>query len=329
MSQELLVLPRDHTLPESLPAFSRRFSSERSCAKFLRRWKYGAAGFRCPRCGSSECWYLPSRHIDECRVCHKQVSLTSGTVMHGTRKPLRLWFHAMYEFVVSKQGISATELARRIGVTLPTAWTWLHKLRAAAGTRPKEPLRGDVEVDETYEGGLEEGKRGRPRVGGKKALVAGAIEIQEKKWGRLRLGSLKNATAQSLTAFLMENVEAGSTLLSDYWPAYIGAAKECGLAHVRTNVSRSQKKAHELLPAVHRVFSLLHRVLLTTFQGAVSKKHLPNYLAEYVFRFNRRTSASRVLLFQRLLTFAVRDRPPYYWEIIGRPDGKTPLWKAA
>ena len=329
MSHDLLVLLRDDSLPESLPEFTRRFSSERACAQFLREWKYGAAGFCCPRCGSSKCWYLPSRRLDECRACHRQVSLTSGTVMHGARKPLRLWFLAMYEFVVSKQGISATELARRIGLSLPTAWTWLHKLRAAVGTRPKARLRGEVEVDETYEGGVDEGRTGRPRVGRKKALVAGAIEIKETEWGRLRLDSLKDGSALSLTAFLKENVAVGSSLLSDGWPPYKLVAENCDLEHHPINIRGSGKRAHEVMPATHRVFSLLHRVLLTTYQGAVSKKHLPNYLAEYVFRFNRRNSASRTLLFQRLLNYSVRRRPPYYWEIVGRPDGDTPLWKAA
>jgi hypothetical protein len=94
-------------------------------------------------------------------------------------------------------------------------------------------------------------------------------------------------------------------------------------------VSKSKKKAHEILPAIHRVFSLLHRVLLTTYQGAVSRKHLPKYLFEYEFRFNRRTSASRGLLFQRLLSAATRRSPPFYWEILGRLDGETPLRAAA
>jgi transposase-like protein len=235
----------------------------------------------------------------------------------------------MYLFVVSKQGISALDLSRQLGISYPTAWTWLHKLRCAVGTRPKEPLRGRVEVDETYEGGLNEGHDGRPKVGQKKALVAAAIEIKEKGWGRVRLASVKSASSESLGAFVREYIAAGSALLTDDWTSYRRPARDGGYRHRPTNVSRSGRKAHQILPAVHRVFSLLHRVLLTTYQGAVSRKHLQNYLEEFEFRFNRRRSVSRGLLFQRLLSCAVRRVPPYYWEILGRPDGSTPLWAAA
>jgi transposase-like protein len=329
MATEVIPLPRDDDFPGSMPEFVAEFSSEEACAAFLRRWKYGEGGFVCPRCGHDRSWFLPSRRLDECSSCHKQVSLTAGTVMHGSRKPLRLWFLALYEFVVSKQGISALELSRRLGISPPTAWTWLHKLRCAVGNRPRTPLRGVVEADETWEGGLHEGRSGRPKVGEKKALISGAIEIREKGWGRVRLASIEDGSAASLGAFLRENVAGGSRLHTDDWRSCRKPAKEGGYDHVATNMSKCGQKAHEVLPAIHRVFSLLHRVLLTTYQGAVSRRHLPNYLAEYEFRFNRRTSSSRGLLFQRLLSAAVRRAPPYYWELVGRPDGRTPVRAAA
>ena len=324
----LAPLPRDDTLPGTLLEFCERFASDDDCAEFLRAWKYGEDRFRCPRCGGRTAWFLPSRRLDECASCHRQVSLTAGTVMEGTRKPLRLWFMAMYLFVVSKQGISAMDLSRQLGLSYPAAWTWLHKLRAAVNTRAKLPLEGVVEADETWEGGLRKGEPGRPTVG-EKALVAGAVEVKQKRWGRTRLASLADGSSASIGPFLMENVAPGSRLLTDDWRSYRRPAREQGLRHEPTNVSKSDREAHEILPAVHRVFSLLHRVLLTTYQGAVSQKHLPNYLAEYEFRFNRRHSASRALLFQRLLSASVRRRPPRYWEILGRPDAETPLWMAA
>lgn len=147
--------------------------------------------------------------------------------------------------------------------------------------------------------------------------------------GRVRLASIKDGSAKSLGRFLHAHVGAGSTLLTDDWRSYRKPAVAGGYEHIATNVSKSDRKAHEILPGVHRVFSLLHRVLLTTYQGAVNRKHLPAYLEEYEFRFNRRNSRSRGLLFQRLLSAAVVRRPPYYWEIVGRPDGRTPLYKAA
>ena len=169
---------RDDSLPGTLAEFVRRFSDEASCAAVLRRWKYHERGFECPQCGHDAAWFLPSRRLDECCRCHKQVSLTAGTVMHGTRKPLRLWFLAMYLFVSSKRGISALELQRELGLAkYQTAWTWLHKLRDAVGSRASTPLQGNVELDETWEGGLRRGKPGRPKVGDRSALVMGAVEV--------------------------------------------------------------------------------------------------------------------------------------------------------
>jgi len=332
MIRSEMPLPRDDSLPGTLAEFVVRFSNEEACAELLRRWKYGDRGFQCPRCGGHDAWFLPSRRLDECRACHKQVSLTAGTVMHGTRKPLRLWFLAMYLFVSSKQGISALELQRELGLAkYQTAWTWLHKLRHAVASRPTAPLQGHIEIDETWEGGLRRGKPGRPKVGDRSALVMGAVEVSPAHAciGRVRLASIENGSAAVARAFFKEHIEGGTVLFSDDWRSYRQPAEDLDLDHRPTNISKSDQDAHEVLPAIHRVFSLIHRVLMGTFQGGVRRKYLPSYLAEYEFRFNRRTSKRRGLLFQRLLSCATRRSPPSYWEIIGREDARTPLGVAA
>jgi hypothetical protein len=332
MTGPVIPFPRDDSLPGTLAEFVVKFSDEDACADLLRRWKYGERGFLCPRCGGHDAWFLPSRRLDECCACHKHVSLTAGTVMHGTRKPLRLWFLAMYLFVSSKQGISALELQRELGLAkYQTAWTWLHKLRNAVAMRPTTPLKGRVEIDETWEGGLRRGKPGRPKVSDRSALVMGAVEVAPNHAciGRVRLESIADGSAAVAGAFFKEHIEAGSVLFSDDWCSYRTPAKDLKHDHRPTNVSKSDEPAHIVLPAIHRVFSLLHRVLLGTYQGGVRRKYLPCYLAEYEFRFNRRTSKQRGLLFQRLLTCATRRSPPVYWEIVGREDARTPLGVAA
>jgi transposase-like protein len=330
MPNATIPLPRDDMLPGSLPGFLERFPDDEACAAFLREWKYGPEGFRCPSCGGTSAWFLHSRRLDECTSCHKQVSLTAGTIMHRSSKPLRIWFIAMYLFVVSKQGISAQNLSRQLGVSYPTAWSWLHKFRRAVTEHPKTQLCGVVEADETWEGGLRKGQPGRPKVSDRSSLVAAAVELLEPKgFGRARLASLKDGSAASHGEFLHANVEAGSALFTDDWRSYRKPAAEAGYEHIATNISKTEMEAHEVLPASHRVFSLLHRVLLGTYQGAVSHKHLPSYLAEYEFRFNRRKSRSRGLLFQRLLSAVVASSPAPYWQIVGRPDPKTPLRAAA
>lgn len=302
---------RDDALPRTLAEFVERFSDDASCAEVLRRWKYGGA-FRCPRCGHDAAWFIESRRTDECRACGGQTSLTAGTVMHKSTKPLRLWFLAMYLFVSTKQGISATSLAQQIGVSYPTGWLWLHKLRSAIGRRTTTQLMGMVEYDDTWEGGVHEGKGGRPFVGEKKALIGGAVEVLDQGFGRVRLGSMKDGSIPTFEEFFKEHVAPGSTLLTDDWRSYRAAAKSARLEHVATNVSKCDRKAHDILPGVHRVFSLVHRMLLATYQGAVSMKHLPAYLAEFEFRFNRRHSSSRGLLFQRVLACATVGAPPTY-----------------
>lgn len=315
-------LPRDDTIPQSLPAFLKRFSRERACAATLRRWRW-PQGFRCPACDHDRSWYIETRRLDECASCGHQTSLTAGTVMHKSTKPLTQWFLAIYLFTSSKQGISASELSRQLGVAYQTAWLWLQKLRSALGARATELLQGVVEVDETYEVGIRFGeKRGRPAVSDRAALIAGAIEVPtgRRGFGRLRLASLEAASGQALGDFIEEHVRPGSMLLTDGLTSYrterIGASYD----HVPTSVKGSGRRAHEVLPGIHRVFALLDRVLKGTYQGAVRRKHLAGYLDEFAFRFNRRNSKSRALLFQRALSAGVRRAPPTYWEIIDREN---------
>lgn len=315
-------LPRDDTIPQSLPAFLRRFASERACAATLRRWRW-PHGFRCPACDHDRGWYIETRRLDECTGCGHQTSLTAGTVMHKSSKPLKLWFLAIYLFTSSKQGISASVLARQLGVAYQTAWLWLQKLRGALGARSTQLLEGVVEVDETYEIGIRFGeKRGRPAVSDRASLIVGAIEVpvDRRGFGRLRLASIEAASSAALGDFIEEHVRPGSVLLTDGMPSYRSKRIGASYDHVATSIKGSGQRAHEVLPGIHRVFALLDRVLKGTYQGAVRRKHLAGYLDEFAFRFNRRTSKSRALLFQRALSAGVRRAPPTYWEIVGRDN---------
>ena len=322
-SRAVRTLPRDDGVPSDLVGFQRRFATEKSCVALLRRWRY-PEGFRCPRCGGADAWWIGGRRLHECKGCGRQTSLTAGTVFHGTRKPLRTWFAAMFLMVSSKRGISALELSRQLSISQPTAWTWLHKLRVAMEDRDLAPLVGVVEVDEAYVGGVEEGRGGRSLR--KKALVAAAVEVPDDRvgLGRVRLAQLKDAGATSLGDFVHSQVaRRGTVVRTDGWSGY-RHLEAAGYRHVTVPLRPRPEPAHQLFPGVHRVFSLLRRVLLGTHQGAVSRRHLQRYLDEFEFRFNRRNSASRGLLFQRLLSAAVRDRAIHYRELTqgnerGRP----------
>jgi len=241
-----------------------------------------------------------------CRRCDYQASVTAGTIFQDTRKPLRLWFRAIWQVVSQKHGVSALGLQRVLGVgSYETVWIWLHKLRTAMVRPGRERLRGTVEVDETYIGGEKAGKRGRGAAG--KTLVVIAVEDKgEEGFGRIRLRRVADASGGSLIPAVQESVEPGSVVRTDGWNGYRGLA---GKGYEHSVIRREAAIGENLLGLTNRIASLLKRWLGGTHQGAVRPSHLDYYLDEYTFRFNRRTSGSRGKLFYRLLQQAVAIDP--------------------
>lgn len=237
-----------------------------------------------------------------------------------------MWFTACWLFATQKDGISALSLQRALGISsYQTAWAMLHRLRSSLIRPGSELLSGKVEVDETLIGGTEEGDRGG-RTPGEKALVGIAVELLEHGgFGRCRMLILADATAPSLRQLLIDNVEGRSTVLTDGWQPYKQATK--GL-YTHERVVAPGKRAVELLPGVHRIASLTKRWLLGTHQGSVDESHLGLYLDEFVFRFNRRRSRSRGLVFYRLLELAASHDPVRYKSLILNPQPKSKPPKA-
>lgn len=243
-----------------------------------------------------------------CRGCRHQASVTAGTVLQDTRLPLRLWFRAMWYVTGQKHGASALSMQRLLELgSYQTAWAWLHKLRRAMVRPGRDRLQGMVEVDETYVGGERPGKRGRGAKG--KSLVVIAVEKKGRRIGRIRLSHVQDASAGSLVPALCGMVAPGSTIRTDGWLGYSPLPVD-SYSHVI--VRPSADLGENLLPACHRVASLLKRWLLGTHQGAVRPEQLAYYLDEFTFRFNRRTSASRGKLFMRLVQQAVQVGPVPY-----------------
>jgi len=244
----------------------------------------------------------------------------AGTIFEGTRKPLVIWFRAIWWIVSQKNGASALGLKRVLGLgSYQTAWTWLHKIRRAMVRPGRERLTGRVQVDETYLGGLEEGVRGRQTF--KKALIAVAAEENGKALGRIRMLRVPDASAISLRSFIIQSVEPGSTIITDGWEGYNGLEAH-GYSHELKVLKGSTEPTGKVLPLVHRVASLLKRWILGTHQGAVSPDHIDYYLDEFVFRFNRRTSHHRGKLFYRLLQQAMLIEPSTYENIIKKVRGR-------
>ena len=303
--------------PRDQLAFESRFASEEACRDYLfaLRWP---DGFRCPGCGHERAW--PVRKVwFECARCGRQTSVTAGTILQDTRKPLRLWFRAMWHVTSQKHGASALGLQRVLGLgSYQTAWTWMHKLRRAMVRPGRERLTGVVEVDESYWGTEEEGVIGRQIE--RKALIAVAVEEERGAGlGRIRMQRVKDASAASLMPFVEESVESGSVVVTDDWAGYDPLKKKDYQRRIIT-IKHHREPASELLPRVHLAISLLKRWLLGTHQGAVSHEHLDYYLDEFVFRFNRRSSRSRGKLFYRLVQQAVAVEPTPYRSILAKGD---------
>jgi len=284
--------------PRTLSEFEDRFTTEQACLAFLSELRW-PTGFVCPQCASSVAWQT-SRGLWHCRNCGKQTSVTAGTIFHRSRKPLRLWFQAMWYITNQKYGANALGLQRVLALgSYHTAWEWLHRLRRAMVRPGRERLSGCVQVDETYIGGPKPGKRGRGAGG--KTLVAIAVEdVTPNGIGRIRLSVIADASTDSLTDFVTANIVQGATVQTDAWRGYASLPVA---GYQRQVLSAEQMK----LP--HLVASLLKRWLLGTYQGAVRPTHLECYLDEFTFRFNRRASRHRGKLFYRLVQQAVMVDP--------------------
>ena len=303
--------------PSDLAQLRAWFPTDTACLDYLD-WLRWPQGFTCPNCGGS------ASGVDavgryRCRGCRRQVSVISHTIFHKTRTPMSVWFEAVWDVVAPKTGVSAAHLYRVLPIhSYQTAWTMLAKIRQVMAQAEARPLSGRVEVDEAFFGGPRPGARGRGANG--KTMVAGAVELPERGFGRARMCVIPDARTDTLKQFITTHVAPGAQVITDGLNSYPGALE--GYSHQPVNIAASGRAAHESLPAVHRVFSQAQRMIEGTYQGAGSSEHLQEYLDEYVFRFNRRSSRHRGLLFLRLLQRAVATRPVIYKDLIRLPTPK-------
>ncbi len=302
--------------PRTVLELEQRFATDQACREYLFQLRW-PEGFVCPRCAGQSAWEA-SRDRLVCHSCRHQTSVTAGTIFQDTRKPLTVWFRAIWQVTSQKNGASAAGLQRVLGLrSYQTAWTWLHKLRRAMVRPDRDKLSGLVEVDETFVSVEKDSTWVE-----KKAIVVIAAEENGSGIGRIRMATVPATTRKSLHRFVSEVIEPGSVVHTDGRPAFM-ELDELGYEHRRTVLlnQKDKKAATKLLPRVHRVASLLKRWLLGTHQGAVRAEHLDYYLDEFTFRFNRRTSRSRGKLFYRLLQQSVQIAPTTYNSMVG---GKNP-----
>lgn len=283
--------------PKTLREFQKTLTDEDACARYLTacRWP---DGYKCPRCGNDRAYLLATAKLWQCASCRYQTSVTAGTVLHKSKTPLTTWFWAAYLMATDKRGISALLLKRQLGTSYKTAWLLLHKLRRAMVVPDRQKLRGTIEMDETWVGGLQTGLKGSRQLKGRKAaLVIVAVERRGAGSGRVRMEVIPDFTQATMNAFALDNIEKGATIVTDKMSGFDGFTA-LGYTHVATKQGNIRKGAAHIVPLADRAMGNMKQWLLGTFHG-VSRGQLQAYLDEFVFRHNRR--ANPELAFQTLL----------------------------
>jgi len=283
--------------PKNYRELGSRLHTQEKCLEYLAaiRWK---DGFICPSCGGKNYW-RSKRLLWICSACEFQASVLSGTLFQDTKLPLNVWFQMIWWFMGQKSGANALSLQRNFGIgRCRSAWRLLAKLRSCTVSPTRDQLSGDVEVDEVFLGGVNN-----------KEIIGVAAEKLGRATGRIRLKHIKSREAVAIQGFIVEVIAPGSKITSDRHRSYIKIVEK-GYAHSPQRKPYMWEEVDgnddRLLPRLHRVAALLKRWHLGTYHGGMDMKEIQPYLDEFVFRFNRRTSGSRGLIFHRLVEAALR-----------------------
>jgi len=289
--------------------FEQIYGTEEQCRAVVitSRWPNG---FECPGCGGRDYSEIKTRRLFQCCACLLQTSPTAGTIFASTHLPLRLWFRAMYHLTQSKQGISSIELGRRLGVTQTTGWRIKHKLAQVMMERDAtKQLTGRVELDDAYVGGERTGgKRGRG-ASGKTPFVAAVETTPKGKPVRLKLRRVASFCSQSISGFAKRALDPSCDVISDGLRCF-NAVTDAGCAHqvIKTG-SGVQAGRTPAFKWVNTALGNIKSAIAGTYRS-IQEKHVPRYLAEFEYRFNRRYDLGAML--PRLTWAAVRTPPMPY-----------------
>jgi transposase-like protein len=313
---------------------SRKYSNDEDCFKFLeeRRWKGGVV--RCVTCGNDRISRItrksPSKNkraqIFQCleKTCKQQFSCTSGTVFHDTRLPIHLWFMAVELVMDAKKGMSAVQIQRHLGIrSYQTAWHMVHRIREAMAGTDSTPLKGTVEIDETYIGGTSVRRfRKHPKPRPPKEIVLAMRERSTKeKDGRVRYFHVLDTKAETLRPIIKANLqEFPSRVITDTSASYEAVFKDKIGRKAHRMINHSQEwvvpGTNFHTNTVESSFSLLKRGLIGSFHR-VSTKHLQRYLNEFEYRFNCRNSPVQ---FATCVADMCATKPLTFRSLVGQPD---------
>ena len=303
-----------NNFPLTTIEFQEKFATDEDCEAYLFDIKWHE-GFVCSKCNYGEYWKTKTG-LYVCKKCEHQHSLKAGTIMQKSKKSLKMWFTAIWLFTSSKRGVNAKDLEKQLGISYPTAWLWLQKLKKSSFNPERTKLSGKVEVDEFYLGGKHKGKQGRGSENKLKIVIA----VEKIKFkgsyknyvGRIRLKDIENCGTENLTKFVEDNISLNAIVKTDKWTGY-NKLKSVGYNHISKVISDYNAD----FKGLHNTVSLIKRWILGTFQGKMSKKHIQQYLEEFTFRFNRKF-LNIGYKFQRLVEFSVATKPLTYKQIVGK-----------
>lgn len=271
----------------SLSELFKQYSTVEQCETTLFNLKW-PDGFICPRCESKSYCKLKSRKIYQCNLCHHQTSLTSGTIFEATKLPLNIWFTAIYLLTQSKNGMSVLELHRQVGVSYNTAWEMKHKIMQVMKERDDElQLSGLIQVDDAYLGGEHHGgKRGRGSEN-KTPFVAAVSTDECGNPLYMNLNVIKQFSKHEIKRWSKKHLKPGSCVISDGLACFNGV-KESNINHIKVVTGGGHQCVEiEEFKWINTIISNVKTAITGTYHS-VGHKHLPRYLAEFCYRFNRR-----------------------------------------
>ena len=293
----------------NLREFMERFQTEQDCRSHFFRFKW-PDGFKCPKCGHGEYFFIARRNLYQCKQCAHQASLTAGTLMHRSRTGLREWFLAIYLFTHDKRGISASRLAENVGISYYTAWLMLHKLREAMGSRDEESLlKGIVEMDDAFFGAPSEGGKRGCGTDKTPAIISVSLD-REGNPQYVKLDAVEAVDGDTVVKTAKARVEPGSVLGTDGLASYKALGKT-DYEHCPENFDFGTRPKH--LRWLHVIVSNLKAFISGTYHG-LGKKHLQRYFNEFCYRFNRRRFGGQ--LFNRLLTACISTPTITYSQLV-------------
>lgn len=286
---------------ENIFEFTDRFSNDLTCLAYLSELKW-SNGYSCKKCGHTKFTVRKKNLARDCNRCHHIESPTAGTLFHRVRFGVRKAFGIVFEMSATTKGLSASQVAKRYGISRTTAWSFMHKVRKAMKSSKKQPIEGDVQVDEFVFGGKESLKQGRSKDSKKKKLV-GAVELNEKgKVKRVYFQKINDYSSKSLSSIFDDHISLKAHVLTDKWTGYVPISKRFNIEQKYSDKGGSMKQMHTI---IHQLKSWLR----STYSW-VHKEHIEKYLDEYSFRINR--SIFKQTIFHNLIYRMIEHQPVTY-----------------